>query len=119
MWGLDDTSTLSVGHTLMSKKITQLEIVKARIEEVGYVDNFWAIENYILRLGAIMHTLSHEHKMLFRRAFGKELGKEERLWKNFYYIREFSESPLVEKKELEKKTHWCKPEDQLTLFPQI
>ena len=66
--------------------MTQKEKVKNRIRKVGYVDNFWAIENYILRLGAIICDL-RKNGMSFSGAFGKELGKERRVWKNFYYTR--------------------------------
>lgn len=64
---------------------SQKERVKQKIKEDGYADNFWAIENYILRLGAVIYSLSKEG-MVFKRAFGKELGKERKYWKNFYYI---------------------------------
>lgn len=64
----------------MSQKIK----VKNRILEVGYVDNFWAIKNYILRLGAIVHELRKDGLVLDG-AFGKELGKERAHWKNYYY----------------------------------
>ena len=66
--------------------MTQLQRVKERITEVGYVDNFWAISNYILRLGAIIHELRRDG-MILNGAFGKELGYERPLWKNFYYKR--------------------------------
>lgn len=62
----------------------QKTVVKNRIREVGHVDNFWAIQNYILRLGAIIHTLRKEGMML-EGAFGKELGKDKVEWKNYYY----------------------------------
>lgn len=67
------------------EKVTQKNRVYNRIKEVGYVDNFWAIDNYILRLGAIMYELIKEG-MKIRGAYGKTLGKEQHLWKNFYYI---------------------------------
>jgi len=60
--------------------------VLIRIDEVGYVDNFWAIENYILRLGAIIYKLSKEG-MKFERSFGKALGRKRPQWNNFYYIK--------------------------------
>lgn len=69
----------------MSEKKSQKDRVLDRIAEVGYVDNFWAIENYILRLGAIICDLTKEG-MEFKRAFGKELNKEKQFHKNFYYI---------------------------------
>jgi hypothetical protein len=40
--------------------MTQEQKVKDRLLEVGYVDNFWAINNYILRLGAIMCQLKKQ-----------------------------------------------------------
>lgn len=64
--------------------VSQREKVIARIEEVGYVDNFWAIDNYILRLGAIVFEL-RKSGMVLEGAFGKELDKNQRLWKNYYY----------------------------------
>jgi len=68
----------------MENKITQLDRVRQRIEEVGFVDNFWAIENYILRLGAVVFDLRKEG-MVLKGAFGKELGKDPSQWKNYYY----------------------------------
>ena len=65
-------------------KKTQTQIVLDRINEVGYVDNFWAIQNYILRLGGIIYKLRKDG-MNFSGAFGKELGKERAYWKNYYY----------------------------------
>jgi len=65
---------------------SQRERVLEKLNRDGYVDNFWAIEHYILRLGAIICDLSKEG-MQFKRAFGKELGKEQKYWKNFYYIK--------------------------------
>jgi hypothetical protein len=69
----------------MNERITQEDRVRERIEQMGYVDNFWAIENYILRLGAIVYTLRKDG-MELEGAFGKELGKEKSLWKNYYYV---------------------------------
>lgn len=41
--------------------MTQKEIIKKRLEEVGYVDNYWSIENKVSsRLGAIIHILKKE-----------------------------------------------------------
>jgi len=78
--------------------MTQKTKVKNRILEVGYVDNFWAIGNYILRLGAIVYQLRREG-MRFRGAFGKELGKERAQWKNYYYVQEQPTSLLQEQSE--------------------
>ncbi len=66
-------------------KKSQKEKIIDRLNEVGYVDNFWAIDNYILRLGAIMCLLKKEGYN-FKTGFGRELGKNEREWKNYYYI---------------------------------
>ena len=68
----------------MTIKTTQAERVVAKLERDGYVDNFWAIENYILRLGAIIYRLTKQG-MVFDRAFGKRLGKGRHLWKDYYY----------------------------------
>lgn len=65
-------------------KLTQQEIVENRINEVGYVDNFWAIQNYILRLASIMSGLKKQG-MNFTGATGKELFKERKDWKNYFY----------------------------------
>lgn len=58
---------------------TQKQRVLDRINEIGCVDNFWAIQNYILRLGAIIHDLTKEG-WVFRRVFGDNNHK-----KNSYY----------------------------------
>jgi len=67
------------------KKKSQKQKVLERIHEVGYVDNFWAIKNYILRLGAIMYQLK-EDGVKFEGKFGYELGKQVKLRKNYYYL---------------------------------
>lgn len=64
--------------------MSQRQKVLVRVYEVGYVDNFWAIENYILRLGAIIHGLRKDG-MHFTGAFGKELGYDREYWHNYYY----------------------------------
>jgi len=61
-------------------KLSQKQRVINRINEVGYVDNFWAINNYILRLGAIIHELTKEGWNFNKRKFGEGSHK-----KNFYY----------------------------------
>lgn len=61
-------------------EITQKQKVINRLREVGYVDNFWAIQNYMLRLGAIIHDLTKEGWIFAERSFGD--GKEK---KNYYY----------------------------------
>ena len=42
------------------KRETQRDRVVAQLEANGEVDNFWAIHNYILRLGAIIHDLKKD-----------------------------------------------------------
>ena len=64
--------------------MNQREIVEKRISEVGYVDNFWAMQNYILRLGAIMCQLK-KSGVRFSGDYGKALGKDKEFWKNYYY----------------------------------
>ena len=59
--------------------MTQAEKVIARLNEVGYVDNFWAIHNYMLRLGAVIFQLK-EDGWVFRGEFGTEANR-----KNYYY----------------------------------
>jgi len=61
------------------KKDTQQERIVNRIDEVGYVDNFWAFHNYILRLGAIIFKLKKKG-FKFNASFGKGKFK-----KNYYY----------------------------------
>lgn len=71
-------------------KDTQGERVLARIAEVGYVDNFWAIANYILRLGAVVHSIRHglrdftPQELIGR--YGKDLNVDKQNRKNFYYM---------------------------------
>ena len=72
--------------------MTQEQKVKDRLMEVGYVDNFWAIENYILRLGAIMCQLKKQ-KWDFVGEFG--IGADK---KNYFY--KLIEPPKIEKREL-------------------
>ena len=71
--------------------MTQEQTVKNRLKEVGYVDNFWAIENYILRLGAIMCQLKKQG-WEFKTYFGE--GKDE---KNYHYS--LIKSPPKEQKD--------------------
>ena len=58
--------------------MTQKEKIVARLNKVGYVDNFWAIDNYILRLGAIIHQLS-KGGLKTVGLYGYELGKPKKL----------------------------------------
>lgn len=73
-------------------KLTQKQKILNRIEEVGYVDNFWAIQNYILRLGAVIHSLQDDGYS-FDRRFGRGKNK-----KNYYYF----STPLRKLTELDK-----------------
>lgn len=61
-------------------EITQKQKVLNRLKETGSVDNFWAIQNYILRLGAIIHALTKEGYRFQDRSFGT--GKDR---KNYSY----------------------------------
>lgn len=78
----------------MGNQLTQEQRVIARLKEVGYVDNFWAFHDYILRLGAIMCQL-------------KKLGFE---FDTFYgtgaqkknYIYKLKSMPLSIEEEFEK-----------------
>jgi hypothetical protein len=40
--------------------MTQKEKVIQQLESYGAVENVWAVHNYILRLGAIIHELKQE-----------------------------------------------------------
>lgn len=66
-------------------KISQKQKVIDHVLEKGGASNFWAIDNYILRLGAIIHELQQEG-WEFEGKYGKELGKERKYWKNYYYF---------------------------------
>jgi len=68
-----------------TEKQTQRRRVEERLLQERKVDNFWAIQNYILRLGAIIFELRHDGWVIDG-AFGKALGYEKPLWKNWYYI---------------------------------
>lgn len=66
------------------QKLTQKQRVINHILEKGGVSNFWAIDNFILRLGAIVLELRKDG-WVFDGKYGKELGKDKSKWKNFYY----------------------------------
>lgn len=76
------------------EKISQEKRVIDHIEIFGEVDNFWAIENYILRLGAIIHSLKRKGYN-FTGMFGKDRGYEKKLWKNYYYIYKKTQAKLL------------------------
>lgn len=60
-------------------KKTQKEVVIDKLNLDGYVSNFWAIENYLLRLASVISELKKEG-WEFQREYGE--GSER---KNFYY----------------------------------
>lgn len=59
--------------------MTQKDKVIAKLNLDGHVSNFWAIDNYMLRLGAIIHDLKRDG-WEFETSWGE--GSER---KNFYY----------------------------------
>lgn len=64
----------------MKNKKTQKDVVIARLNRYGYVNNFWAFHHYILRLGAIICELTKEG-WVFSRTYGTGKNK-----KNYYYF---------------------------------
>jgi hypothetical protein len=66
-------------------KKTQLQIVREHLEKYNVIDNYWCIDTRLTtRLGAIIHTLRSEG-MVIDGNFGKNLGKNRKNWKNYYY----------------------------------
>lgn len=74
--------------------LTQEQKVIDHIRLYGEVDNFWAIQNYILRLGAIIHSLKRKGYE-FTGRFGKDRGYEKKYWKNYYYIVKKEQTTLL------------------------
>jgi hypothetical protein len=68
-------------HGRVYYKMTQKDKVLKRLQKRGYVDNFWAIKNYILRLGAIIHTLKNEGHTITRK-----YGTGKNRYNSFYYL---------------------------------
>ena len=64
--------------------MTQKQKVIKRLATLGYVDNYWAIKNGILRLSGIMYLL--KPKIKFEGLTGLALKKHRRFHKNYYYI---------------------------------
>lgn len=62
--------------------MTQKETVIKRLQVYGYITNFWAIKNYILRLASIISQLKNEGYS-FERKYG--FGKNKK--NSYYFIR--------------------------------
>lgn len=60
--------------------ITQKDKILKKLNESGMIDNFWAIRNGVLRLGARIHDLKREG-FLFTEKYGEGTNR-----KNFYYF---------------------------------
>lgn len=60
----------------MSQKTQKTRVVD-ELNRTGRVNNFWAIDNYILRLGAIIYGLTKEGYE-FNGSFGE--GRERKNW---------------------------------------
>jgi hypothetical protein len=84
--------------------MTQTEKVIARLMKYGQVNNFWAINNNILRLGAIMCTLRKEG-WHFTGAFGRNMKKPIAMRNNYYYI--IPNFQMLERKQLKLVIHIC------------
>ena len=61
----------------MRNRRTQEDRVIGKLRVDRVVDNFWAIDGYILRLGAIIHDLRCDGWEISG-SFGKKLGYEEK-----------------------------------------
>lgn len=64
----------------MTRK-TQYDIVKSKLLKEGYITNFWAFHNYLLRLGAIIYVLRQEGMHIA----GHYEVKKGKLTKNYVY----------------------------------
>lgn len=64
------------------EKLTQKEIVKDILRRDGVIDNFWCINNYILRLGAIICDLQKEGWK-----FERKWGENEHRKNSYYYVK--------------------------------
>jgi hypothetical protein len=67
-------------------KLTQLEIVRERLEKHKVIDNYWCIDTRLTtRLSdKILHLRMEGMKI--EGATGKKLGKSKKNWKNYYYL---------------------------------
>lgn len=63
----------------MRDRKSQQDVVIDKLTLDGHVSNFWAIENYILRLGAIICQL-RKQGWEFETSWGKDSER-----KNYYY----------------------------------
>ena len=70
---------------MSNKTKTQLEVVLDMANKVGYIDNFWAINHFILRLGAIIYKLKARGYKFYGK-FGYEVNKKKADHKNYYYF---------------------------------
>lgn len=55
-------------------KKTQLEVVREMLQKEGHISNVWAFQHYILRLGAIIHTLRHDEGMEIETLYENKMG---------------------------------------------
>ena len=65
--------------------MTQKDKVIKRWKARGYVDNYWAIKNGILRLSAVVSELNARYFFCLQGAYGRDLGKSRANHKNYYY----------------------------------
>lgn len=72
----------------MTKK-TQEDVVVEKLMLDGHVSNFWAMENYILRLGSRINDLKKKG-WIFETKWGE--GSER---KNYYYILKVAPTPTL------------------------
>lgn len=59
---------------MQKRKKAQIDIVRERLEKNGVIDNLWAIEHYILRLGALIYVLRKHEKMRIRTEYLRTEG---------------------------------------------
>ena len=75
---------------MIRENATQKTKVIDKILADNYVDNFWAINNYILRLGAIIHQLTKEGW-----EFSGKFGIDKDRKNYFYYVTKVPEPPKL------------------------
>lgn len=69
-------------------QVTQEDKILKRLKDVGYVDNFWAVKNFILRLGGMVHYMELDNLI---RVYGNKITNyspkdQQKNKKNFHYI---------------------------------